>query len=95
MKRQLAALALFTLAFGALQLPARADFGVTFGAHDRNHDGRWNYGDFNHANRGYYHSHPEVQVINRRDSHRDFNRMDLDNDGYINSQEVQSYRTWD
>jgi len=95
MKRQLAASFLFILACGMLQLPARADFNVLFGRHDRNHDSRWNYREFNDANRYYYQRHPDVQVISRRDLRRDFDRMDTDQDGYLNMQEVQTYRTWE
>ena len=94
MKRQLTAVVLFSLAFGALQLPARADFNVAFGRHDRNHDGRWDYREFNDANRYYYQSHPEVQVINQRDMRRDFDRMDINHDGYLDTNEVRTYRTW-
>ena len=95
MKRQIAALILLTMAFGTLQLPARADFNVTFGRHDRNHDGRWSRREFYDANRYYYQRHPEVQIINRRDYRNDFDRLDMNNDGYLNMQEVQTYRNWD
>ncbi len=95
MKRQLAALCLFALAFGTLQLPARADFNVSFGRHDYNHDGRWDRREFNDANRYYYQHHPSVQVISRRDYRNEFNRLDTNHDGYLSRQEVRTYRNWD
>jgi len=93
MKKQIAAAMLFAVAFGVFQLPARADFDVAFGRHDRDHDGRWNYNEFNSANRYYHHHHPGVVVINNRD---EFNRLDLNHDGYLNRDEIQTYRSnWD
>ena len=94
MKRQLTALVLFSMAFGTLQLPARADFNVTFGRYDRNHDRRWDYREFNDANRYYYQNHPDVQVISRRDMRHEFNRLDCNHDGYLQPTEVQTYHTW-
>jgi hypothetical protein len=97
MKKQLTTLCLFAMAFGALQLPATAfDFGVSvFNKYDHNHDGRWNYRDFNDANRYYYQTHPQAVIINNRDLRRDFNRLDTDNDGYVNVEEVRTYHTWE
>ena len=95
MKRQVAVLALVTLALGMMQLPGLADVSLEFGTHDRNHDGRWNYSEFDRANRDYYHRHPDVVVVNHRTLHRDYRRLDMNNDGYLSPQEVQTYRTWD
>jgi len=91
MKRQLAVLFLFALTFGTLQLPARAEFNVTFGRHDYNHDGRWNRREFYDANNYYYRHHHNVQVIN---TPQEFNRLDLNHDGYLNREEVRTYHTW-
>jgi hypothetical protein len=95
MKRQLAALFLFALAFGALQLPAQAGVNVSFGRHDYNNDGRWDRREFYDANRYYYQRHPSVQVISRRDLNRDYDRLDTNHDGYLSRQEVRTYRTWE
>lgn len=95
MKRQLATLLLCAMAIATLPMPARADFNVSFGRFDRNHDGRWNYREFNDANQYYYRNHPGVQIMSRRQMRDEFNRLDTDNDGYINEQVAQTYRTWD
>jgi len=95
MKKQLAALILFTMALGTLQLPARADLNVTFGKHDRNHDGRWTYEEFNDANRNYYRQHHDEKVMSQRDLHREFKRLDKDNNGYLTKEEVQTYHNWE
>jgi hypothetical protein len=92
MKRQLATALLFAVAFGTFQLPARADFNVAFGRHDYNHDGRWDYNEFHQANRYYHHHHPGVVVLDNRD---EFNRLDVNHDGYLTGPEIQTYRTWD
>lgn len=94
MRSYIAAACLLALAWGSLQLPARAEFNIAFGRHDRNHDGRWSYRDFNDANRYYYRHHPGVEILNSRDLHRDFVRMDTNGDGYLQSSEVEGYRTW-
>jgi len=93
MKKQLAALCLLTLAFGTFQMPARADFSLDFGRHDRNRDGRWSYREFNDANNYYYRHHPGVTV--RLNTRRDFDRLDRNGDGYLNMDEVRTYRNWD
>jgi hypothetical protein len=95
MKRSLTPLFLFTLAAATLNLPALADFNVDFGNHDRNHDHRWNYEEFHHANQNYYSHHPRVTVVSDRDLHHHFERLDRDHDGYINVSEARSYRNWD
>jgi hypothetical protein len=95
MKRQIAGSILFALALGMLQVPALADVNLSFGRHDYNHDGRWNYREFNDANRYYYQRHPDVQVVTGRHLRREFRRLDGDQDGYLYPQEVQTYRTWD
>jgi hypothetical protein len=81
MKRQLAALCLFALAFGALLPPAQA-LNIDFGRHDYNHDGRWNYNEYNHANQMYY---------GHRMHRRDFDRIDRNHDGYLDRAEVRGY----
>ena len=91
MKKQLATAMLCALAFGAFQLPARADFGVTYGRYDHNHDGHWDYNEFNNANRYYNHHHHGVVVVNNRD---EFNRLDVNHDGYLNREEIQTYHNW-
>ena len=95
MNKQLAALCLCFGLLATLQPPARSDFNLSFGRHDCNHDGRWNYREFNDANQYYYRSHPEVTVINQRRMRNDFDRLDMNHDGYLNQQEVRTYRTWD
>ena len=95
MNKQLAALGLVTMMFGALQLPAQAELNVSlFGRHDRNHDGRWNYREFRDANNYYYQTHPAVEIINTRDMQNDFYRLDRNNDGYVDIDEVRGYRAW-
>jgi hypothetical protein len=95
MKRQIAGSILFALALGMLQVPALADFNLSFGRNDYNHDGRWNYREFNDANRYYYQHHPDVVVESGRSLRHEFRRLDTDNDGYLNAQEVRTYRNWD
>jgi hypothetical protein len=91
MKRQLAALFLFSLILGSTQLPANAQFNVAFGRHDYNRDGRWDRREFNNANAYYYQRHPHVQVL---DNDGDFDRLDRNRDGYLGREEVRTYRTW-
>jgi hypothetical protein len=81
MIKQLAALGLLVLAFGTLQ-PAAQALEFNFGRHDYNHDGRWNYSEYNRANQ-YYYGH-------RRHRH-DFDRLDRNHDGYLNQAEVRTY----
>lgn len=94
MKKPLALFILFALTVGS-QLPALADFNVTFGRHDYNHDRRWNYGEFERANREYYYVHPEVELQSTGELRRQFYRLDNDHDGYINYNQAQYYRNWD
>jgi hypothetical protein len=94
MNNKLAALCLFALTLGVAQLPAQADLNVAFGRHDGDHDGRWNRREFYDANRYYAHNHPTV-VINQRDMDRDYRRLDRDHDGYLNGEEVRTYRNWE
>jgi Ca2+-binding EF-hand superfamily protein len=94
MKKQLIALSLFALALGVWQLPAQADINLSFGQHDRDHDGRWNYNEFRDANRDYYRHHHEVRVISGRQCRDDFNRLDADHDGYVNAEQVRTYHNW-
>jgi hypothetical protein len=94
MKRQIAASILFALAFGMVQLPALAEFNLSFGRYDGNNDGRWNYREFNNANRYYYQQNPTVEVMSRRDLRREYRRLDTDYDGYLSPREVETYHTW-
>lgn len=91
MKRQLAAAMLFAVALGTFQLPARADFGVTFGRYDGDHDGHWNYNEFNRANTYYGHHHRGAVVVNNQD---EFNRLDVNHRGYLDRGQVEGYHTW-
>jgi hypothetical protein len=81
MKRLFAALSLLALSFGTLQPPANA-LELNFGRHDYNHDGRWNYNEYNNANQYYYGHHMH---------HRDFERLDRNHDGYLSRSEVRGY----
>jgi len=95
MKRLLTPLLLFTLAFGCAQLPALADFNLNYGDGDRNHDNRWNYNEFQHANHYYYEHHHGARVSTDSELRHNFDKLDRNRDGYINVDEARSYRNWD
>jgi len=84
MKRNLIVACALGLSCGIFSNSAQASI-VSFNVYDHNHDGRWDRHEFYEARR-FYHHHGYRYC--------DFDRCDLNHDGYLTPREVRTVRYW-
>ena len=94
MRRMIALAATIALAVITVNAPAKADEEDWFKRHDYDHDARWNYKEFRKAHYQWYKAHPNEARWNERRLHEEFNRCDLDHDGYVHCDEVRGVHHW-
>ena len=94
MKIRIGALCLSIMAMSSLQLPSMGD-DAWFNKYDRNHDGHWDYNEFQKAHTNWYHRHHEGPKVTSVELRKQFDSWDTDHHGWVTPDHVRSYHHWD
>ncbi len=90
MKKNLALLIVLVTS-ASLQLPAMADDAPWFTHWDSNHDGKWNWRNFEAANHRWYMQHPGVMHMSEAELRRRFYELDRDHDHLLSCDDVHDF----
>jgi len=84
------------LALGLIVAPANAKEKIVwFDTYDVNHDGCWNFDEFEAANQHYIVTHPTEVKITTKELYRQFDDLDVDHAAVAKIEQVKTYHTWE
>ena len=93
MKRQFTLIAMAWLAVGSLQVPALAD-DPWFDKWDHNHDGHWNYNEFQKAHSDYWRHHRDEKRLTDSELRAEWNRRAAAHHEWVEANEVRDFHHW-
>jgi len=93
MKKQILFAGIICLSLMGTQSPARADHDDWHKKYDRNHDGRWDYAEFERAQREWERTH-KGHPMTEKQLREYYARLDRDRDGYLSPEEAHRFHPW-
>jgi hypothetical protein len=92
MKKYLLLLAAAFISLGSLQA-AQAD-DPWFNKYDHDHDGHWNWNEFQRAHNQYWKSHRDEKRMNDAELRAEFNRRAANHAHWVEANDVRDFHHW-